>query len=58
MMQSHANAPEQVIREAMRLYPLDLVARIDWLTEQAYASTSEADRHAILMAVRQIRGGE
>lgn len=56
-MKGHANAPSRIVRESQRLCPLDLVARIDWLYEMAYSSTSEADRHEILTAIRRLRNG-
>ncbi|MBA2741596.1 MAG: hypothetical protein H0U46_06250 [Actinobacteria bacterium] len=56
-MTGHGNAPTVIVRESQRLFPLDLVARIDWLYELAYSSAPEADRHAILTAIRRLRNG-
>lgn len=56
-MTAHGNSAGYVVRESQRLYPLDLVARIEWMTEQAYATLNESDRHAILTAVRRLRNG-
>ncbi len=56
-VQRHGNDPGYVVRESQRLFPLDLVARIDWLHEQAHASISEADRHEVLTAIRRLRNG-
>jgi hypothetical protein len=54
--ESHACSPEWVVAESIRRYPLDLVARVSWLHEMAYASTNEADRHEILRRIRRLRG--
>lgn len=53
----HGNSAGWVTREAQRLFPLDLCARLDWLYEQAYSSASESDRHAIFEAIRTLRNG-
>lgn len=57
-MTGQANSAGWVAREAQRLYPLDLCARLDWLYEQAYSSASEADRHAIFQVIRRLRNGD
>lgn len=56
-MTGHGNAPSSIVRESQRPFPLDLVARIDWLYQMAYSSASEADRHEILTAIRRLRNG-
>ena len=56
-MTGHGNSPDWVLKESQRLFPLDLVARIDWLYEMAHSSTSESDRHEIETAIRRLRNG-
>ena len=56
-MTGHGNSPQWVAREAQRRFPLNLTARIEWMYEQAYSSTSESDRHEILTAIRRLRNG-
>jgi len=46
-----------VVKESQRLFSLDLAARVAWLHEMAFASTSEADRHEILRAIWRLRNG-
>ena len=55
--QGHGNSPDWVLNESKRLFPLDLVARIDWLYKMAHLSTSESDRHEIETAIRRLRNG-
>ena len=54
----HGSSAGWVKREAERLFPLDLCARLDWLYAQAYASTSKADRHGIFRVIWRLRNGE
>ena len=56
-MIGHGCSPGWVVAESKRLFPLDLPARVAWLHEMAYASTSEADRHEILSAIGRLRNG-
>lgn len=56
--QRHGNSAAWVAREAQRLFPLDLCARLDWLYEEAHAATYESDRHAIFQTIRRLRNGE
>lgn len=56
-MQRHANSAAYTLRESERLHPLDLVARLEYLRKQAYATLDESQRHAILTAARRLRNG-
>lgn len=52
----HACSAEWVMAESIRLYPLDLVVRVEWLTAMANAHTNEAERHEIHRRIRRLRG--
>jgi hypothetical protein len=54
MTETHA---EWVTREAQRLYPLDLSARIEWMTSRADNEASAEDRRAIMDAIYRLRNG-
>jgi hypothetical protein len=53
----HGNSAGHVIRESVRLYPLDLPERLTYLRNQAYACTNEETRHTILTHVARLRNG-
>lgn len=57
-MKYHANAPDWCVRESLRLFPLDLAKRIEWLDKAAHYSVSEPDRHESYRRIRIIRNGE
>ena len=57
-MTGHANSAGWVAREAQRLFPLDLCARLDWLYQEAHAATCESNRHAIFQTIRRLRNGD
>jgi hypothetical protein len=50
------HTPEWVENEAKRLYPLDLVGRVEWLHRMAWNAATPADRHEILRRIRRLRG--
>lgn len=50
------HTPEWVEAESKRLYPLDLVGRLEWLDRMAWNAATPADRSEILRLKRRLRG--
>jgi hypothetical protein len=50
------HTPEWVEAEAKRLYPLDLVGRLEWMQRMAWNAATPTDRDRILRLTRRLRG--
>jgi len=57
MIQRHNNSSEWIQAESIRLYPLDLCKRIDWLYAMAGATLNEDTRHCVYGMISTLRNG-
>lgn len=52
----HDHGAAHVIKESVRLYPLDLPSRLRYLDDQAWSARDKNVRREILSHVRAVRG--
>lgn len=57
MRQRHACSPGWCWNESIRLFPLDLPARLAWLHDAAFNCVNESDRFEIERMTRRLRNG-